>query len=57
MHYQMASFGVIAARGVQLRYITERMYRNINYYEKNDAVRSSFQYFKRLVDAWYPDVS
>lgn len=57
MHHRMASSGVIAAKGEQLRHITDRMYRNIDYYEKNDVVRSSFQYFKKLVDAWYPDAS
>lgn len=57
MHHRMASPGVISARGKQLQHIADRMYRNINYYDKNDVIKSSFRYFKKLIDAWYSDIS
>lgn len=53
LHHSSASDGVVAAKGDQLRYIVKRMYRNIEYYEKNDVVKSSFSFFKQAIDAWY----
>lgn len=53
LHHSSASDGVVAAKGDQLRYIVKRMYRNIEYYEKNDVVKSSFSFFKQVIDAWY----
>lgn len=54
LHHLIASSGVVAAKGVQLHQSVDRMYRNAQYYDKNDPVKSSFSFFKGMVDAWYP---
>lgn len=54
LHHLIASPGVVAAKGVQLHQSVNRMYRNAHYYDKNDPVKSSFSFFKGMIDAWYP---
>lgn len=54
LHHLIASPGVVAAKGVQLHQSVNRMYRNAQYYDKNDPMKSSFSFFKGMVDAWYP---
>lgn len=54
LHQLLASPGVIAAKGVQLHQCVDRMYRNANYYDKNDPVKSAFSFFKGMINAWYP---
>lgn len=56
LHHLIASSGVVAAKGVQLHQSVDRMYRNAQYYDKNDPVKSSFSFFKGMIDAWYPIV-
>lgn len=54
LHHLIASPGVVAAKGVHLHQSVNRMYRNAHYYDKNDPVKSSFSFFKGMIDAWYP---
>lgn len=54
LHHLIVSPGVVAAKGVQLHQSVNRMYRNAHYYDKNDPVKSSFSFFKGMIDAWYP---
>lgn len=54
LHHLIASPGVVAAKGIQLHRSVDRMFRNVSYYEKNDSVKSSFSFFRDMIDAWYP---
>lgn len=38
----------------ELQCFKHRMLRNIDYYNKNDLIKSSFVFLKLVIDKWYP---
>lgn len=50
---------IVTSKGVHehewkaLKDVVERMQRNINYYSKNDAITTSFNFLKLVVDNWF----
>lgn len=57
VHSKVVSPGMKDDRTVSLHALTERMNRNISYYEKNDLVTSGFGYLQQLINGWYPQTA
>lgn len=53
LHSTMASTGVRANKGKQLRRLVERMYRNESYYLRNDQIRTGFAFISGLINGWF----
>ena len=55
MHKIMVtSDGVREKECKKLHEYTQRMYKNIYYYEKNAVIKTTFSFLKLVVDSWYP---
>lgn len=54
VHKEVASAGIISAQSDELNHLVNRMYRHADYYQKNDQIRTGFEYITALVRAWYP---
>ena len=49
------SKGLKNSRTEQIREVfIKRMYRNIEYYQTTEQVLTTFEFFRRLIDNWYP---
>lgn len=53
LHHAIASEGVRDHTGERLRCLLERMDKHKDYYLKCDQIRTTFEYIRILVDAWY----
>ena len=53
LHNTMASPGVRANIGKLLSKLVERMYRNENYYLRNDQIRTGFAFISGLINGWF----
>lgn len=55
MHKIMVtSDGVREKECKKLHEYTQRMYKNMYYYEKNAVIKTTFSFLKLVVDSWYP---
>lgn len=53
--YFVASDGVQQHVSRSLQLVTTRMFRNIDYYEKNETISTSFLFIKTVIDKWFPN--
>jgi hypothetical protein len=37
----------------ELNNLTKRMYYHIDYYDNNETIKTSFDFFKKVVDKWF----
>lgn len=50
----VTSPGVSNHRSTVLNSLTERMFKNINYYSNSETIRTTFQFIKEVIDNWFP---
>lgn len=54
LHKERASAGILEHRAEDMHSFTERMKKNIDYYNGNNQIRSGFKFIDALVKSWYP---
>ena len=49
----VTSQGVHDAQAKQLHLLIDRMFKNIQYYDTNENIKTSFEFLKRIIDNWF----
>lgn len=52
----VTSEGVSRSESYEMQHIKDRMLRNLQYYEKNPMILSTFEFLEILIDNWFPCV-
>lgn len=50
----VTSPGVANNQSIVLHRLTERMFKNISYYNSSETIRTTFQFIKEVIDNWFP---
>lgn len=54
LHARIASLGVKEHQGESLHCLLDRMNRHVDYYQKNDQIKTGFLFIEKMIMGWYP---